>query len=87
MPTSTVTARGQTTIPKEVRKSLGLKPNDKLLYVVSGDSVILRPIHGSLLGLRGIFKDAVKGKGPVDFKKLREETKRAIGKRIVEEMR
>lgn len=41
---STVTAKGQTTLPKDVRDVLKLKPGDKLRYLVVGDEVrILRP--------------------------------------------
>lgn len=85
MPISVVTSKGQTTIPKTVRESLHLRPKDKLLYVMEGDHVILRPIHGSILGLKGIFKGVVKG--PIDFKKLREETKRMVAKQAIKEMR
>ena len=85
MPISVITSKGQTTIPKTVRDSLHLKPKDKLLYIVEGDHAIVRPLHGSLLGLKGIFKGVVKG--PIDFKKLREETKRIVAQKIVDEMR
>lgn len=41
---STVTAKGQTTLPRDVRDLLGLAPGDRIRYLVSGDSVrILRP--------------------------------------------
>jgi AbrB family looped-hinge helix DNA binding protein len=41
---STVTAKGQTTLPKDVRDLLGLEPGDRIRYLVSGDTVrILRP--------------------------------------------
>jgi AbrB family looped-hinge helix DNA binding protein len=41
---STVTAKGQTTLPKDVRDLLGLQPGDRIRYLVTGDSVrILRP--------------------------------------------
>lgn len=41
---STVTAKGQTTLPKDVRDLLGLKPGDRIRYLVTGDTVrILRP--------------------------------------------
>ncbi len=36
---STVTSKGQTTIPGEIRKALQIKPGDKLEYVVEGDVV------------------------------------------------
>ena len=34
MPESTLTAKGQTTVPKSVRAALGLRPGDKLRYLV-----------------------------------------------------
>ena len=41
---STVTAKGQTTLPKDIRDALNLKPGDKLRYLLVGDEVrILRP--------------------------------------------
>ena len=40
---STVTVRGQTTLPKSVRSALGVQAGDKVRYLVSGDEVkILR---------------------------------------------
>jgi AbrB family looped-hinge helix DNA binding protein len=48
MPHSTVTRKGQTTIPGEVRKALRIKPGDRLEYVVEGDSAtihLLPPGH------------------------------------------
>ena len=38
---SAVTARGQTTLPKSVRKSLGLTPGDRVRYIVIGQEVRL----------------------------------------------
>ena len=41
---STVTAKGQTTLPKDVRELLGVEAGDRIRYLVTGDSVrILRP--------------------------------------------
>jgi AbrB family looped-hinge helix DNA binding protein len=50
---STVTAKGQTTLPKDVRALLGLEPGDRIRYLVTGDTVrILRPRKAmSLCGL------------------------------------
>lgn len=36
---STVTSKGQTTLPRDVRAHLGLAPGDKLRYLVLGDEV------------------------------------------------
>lgn len=50
---SVITRKGQTTIPKEIREFLKLKPNDKLFYIVEEDRVVLKPLHGDILELRG----------------------------------
>jgi AbrB family looped-hinge helix DNA binding protein len=39
MPTSTITSKGQTTVPKEVREALDLEPGDKLTWKVRGGRV------------------------------------------------
>ena len=43
---SKLSTKGQVTIPKAVRESLGLEPGDFITYEVSGDnSVILRRVE------------------------------------------
>jgi AbrB family looped-hinge helix DNA binding protein len=43
MATSTLTAKGQTTVPREIREHLGLAPGDKIAYEIAPDgSVHLR---------------------------------------------
>ncbi len=64
-----------------MRESLQLKPKDKRLYVIDGGRMIVQPVHGGISRLKGIFRDAVKG--PIDFKKLREETKRIVAERVL----
>lgn len=77
---STLTSKGQTTIPKEIRAFLHLSPEDKILYIPDPqrNQVMLIPVTGTVLGLRGVVPY---GKGPIDFKKLREKTKRIVGRR------
>ena len=56
---STLTSKGQTTLPKEVREALGLKPGDKVRYLVTGDEVRVvkpRPL-GELAGFLGKYYD------------------------------
>ena len=53
MPVSVLTSKGQTTIPKDVRNFLGLEPNDKIFYPVEGERVVLKPLKGNILDLRG----------------------------------
>jgi len=49
---STVTGKGQTTIPGMIRKALRIKPGDKLEYSLEGDYVTIR-VHPGTRSLRG----------------------------------
>ncbi len=82
---STVTSKGQTTIPKEVRKFLHLKPQDTIVYIPDGKRVFLTPISGTIMDLKGIVKRSAKK--PIDFIKLRGEVKEKIGKKAMDEMK
>ena len=42
---STLTTKGQATIPKKVRAKLNLETNDLLLFVKDGDSIVLRKVE------------------------------------------
>ena len=54
MPTATVTSKGQLTIPKEVRKALGIKPGTRVdFYEGEEGEYIFRPRTGSIRGLEG----------------------------------
>ena len=82
MPVSVLTKKWQTTIPKDIRNLLGLKPNDKILYLIEGKRVVLKPLKGNILDLRGSVTAKRK---PIDFKKLRDDTKKKIARKIIEE--
>ena len=61
MSAATLTSKGQTTIPKEVRDGLALKAGDKLdFHMLSNASAILRVKRGSLDDFIGIL--AVRGR-------------------------
>lgn len=78
---STVTAKGQVTIPKEIRDRLHIRSNDRVDFVLEGDRLLLVPVK-TLLDLRG----AVKAEGKGDFVQEREVAKEAVAKRVREEM-
>lgn len=52
---STVTSKGQVTIPVEVREYLGIKTNDKIAFVIDEEGVVrLRvPRYPTIASLRG----------------------------------
>lgn len=62
MAESTITAKGQTTVPAEVRQQLGAAPGTRLVWHVMPDgSIIVRAKSASILKLAGLLK-APKGK-------------------------
>jgi antitoxin PrlF len=57
MAIATMTTKGQITIPKEIREALGLKPGDRVDFVLGKDGkAVLHPLTGSLMDLIGIIK-------------------------------
>lgn len=57
MATATITSKGQTTIPKEIREKLGLHPGDKIDFVMGEDGIVsLRPITIDIRDLCGFLK-------------------------------
>ena len=56
MPNATLTSKGQTTIPKEVRDFLKLHPGDRLEFILhENGTVILRPATLNISDLKGIL--------------------------------
>lgn len=75
---STVTSKGQTTIPGQIRKALRIKPGDKLEYVVQGDSATIR-VHPGTRALKGALASK-KGKG-MSFAQIRRAAAKAARSR------
>ena len=66
---STVTSKGQTTIPEQIRKALGIKPGDKLEYELEEDRATIR-VHPGLRSLKGAL--ASKKGNRMSFREIRE---------------
>lgn len=57
MSESTITAKGQTTVPRQVREQLGVGPGTRLIWHVMPDgSLIVRAKTLSILDLAGSLK-------------------------------
>ena len=69
MSNATLTSKGQTTIPKEIRDSLGLKPKDQLNFTqMPNGTVIMRVKNKSVLDLA----DVINYQGPkIPIEKMR----------------
>lgn len=60
MAEATLSSKNQIVIPREAREALGLKPGDKLVFVVRSGTVLVlqkpRSPHASLRGIgRGLY--------------------------------
>ena len=48
MAQSTITGKGQTTLPASIRRALPLKAGDRIVYEIQGDGVVIRPQPGAM---------------------------------------
>jgi antitoxin PrlF len=79
MATATLTSKGQTTIPKAVRQHLGLKPGDRMRFLIGDDGrVVVIAAKKRVRELRGSLPAPQR---PVPL----EEMEEAIGERAAEE--
>ncbi len=79
MPFSTLTSKGQTTIPKAVRRHLGLKPGDKIRFMVEDDGrVVVLPATLHLRDLRGSLPKPSK---PLSIERMKEAIRKRAGRR------
>jgi AbrB family looped-hinge helix DNA binding protein len=69
---SSVSPKGQVTIPAEVRKRFGIKPRDKVTFYVDGDDVRLRPTSFTLETAAGSVPAL---KEPLDWKEVERRAK------------
>jgi AbrB family looped-hinge helix DNA binding protein len=53
---ATLTSKGQTTIPKEIRESLGMKAGDRIAFTLMPDgTVVMRVKNKSITQLAGML--------------------------------
>ena len=66
---SKVTAKGQTTIPLEVREHLGIVPGDRVRYVINGERVEVFPRNKPASAIFGLLEEyAIPGTTLDDYK-------------------
>ena len=64
---ATLTSKGQTTIPKEIRDSLGMKPGDRMTFTLMPDgTVIMRVKSRSVLELAGTLRRKGRNRIPTE---------------------
>jgi antitoxin PrlF len=79
---STVTTKGQVTIPKQIREALNISPNDKVDFVQEGEKIVMIPLK-PLQSFRG----AVKASRSLTFEDERAKAKKGVARRLAEEVK
>ncbi|MCP4424641.1 MAG: AbrB/MazE/SpoVT family DNA-binding domain-containing protein [Chloroflexi bacterium] len=74
--------RGQITIPKSLRRSLGIKPGDSLAITQTNGELALQPVQGTIFDLVG----SIPVDGPQDFDKIRERAKQHVAQKMAKEL-
>ncbi len=82
--TTTVTRRGQITLPAEVRKLLDAKPKSKVAFIVDDGHVTLSKVTYTLESAFGSVKPS---KRPEDFKEISRLAKQDKAERVVRRLR
>jgi antitoxin PrlF len=80
---TTITQRGQVTIPAEVRRILGAGPRDKIAFRVEGNVVQLAPVEFTL---DQVFGSVTPIQRPEDFEELSRIAKEEKAERTYREM-
>lgn len=79
---TTLTQKGQVTIPAEIRARLGLKPKDKVRFELKGEVVELRPAPSRILQGYGAVSPRHR---PEDWTKVRAEIEQSIAEEVASE--
>jgi AbrB family looped-hinge helix DNA binding protein len=81
MAVSTVTSKGQITIPKSIRERLQLHPGDRVDFIVEKEGkVVLEPATMDVQELEGLLHKS--GRKKVTIKDMKLAIKQRYGKRI-----
>jgi antitoxin PrlF len=89
VPTATLTSKGQTTIPKEVREYLGLRAGDRIDFLLVDGRAILQSVNLDVRSLKGFLHKP--GRTPVTVEEMsvrhsklsRKEQKTSMSRRSI----
>jgi antitoxin PrlF len=82
MPVSTVTSKGQVTIPKQVRERLGLKVGDRLVFRFDRQGrLVVEPESRERLGAVPGLLHHLAGARPVTVEEMDEAVRRHLGEK------
>ncbi len=81
----TLSAKGQVTLPKELRDAMGLKAGDELVYTLVGDNFLVTPKSIDFNDLAGFL--GAPPNGPATLDEIGEKVVHAGGRAAAEPLR
>ena len=79
--TTTVTQKGQATIPAVIRKILGIKPNSKVVFELNGNGAYIKPVKDFFA-----MKGSVKSNKPFDVRAMEKAVEDALVTKYVKKL-
>ncbi|MCC6173905.1 MAG: AbrB/MazE/SpoVT family DNA-binding domain-containing protein [Chloroflexi bacterium] len=76
---SSVSPKGQVTLPREMRDHLGIKPKDRVEFELEGDVIKVRPARSRLMRHYGSVMPISR---PEDFAALREAFEQGVADEV-----
>jgi AbrB family looped-hinge helix DNA binding protein len=81
---TTVTQKGQVTIPAEVRQALGIKPRDKVIFEMEEEEKVVK-LRPAASRVERWFGAVTPKQQPENFKETREEFEDAVAIEVMKE--
>ncbi|WP_113241988.1 AbrB/MazE/SpoVT family DNA-binding domain-containing protein [Hyphomicrobiales bacterium] len=78
----TISAKGQVTIPKEMRELLDLRPGDQLIYSMIDGHVVITPKNVDFNDLAGLLGKAPNG--PATLEEIDHTVRKAAGANVTD---
>ena len=75
---TTVTSKGQVTIPGAIRRALNIMPRDRIAFDLVDGVVLLRPMKSAVLASYGAVKPLKATGKTIDYRGLRREIEEEI---------
>ena len=76
---SSVSPKGQVTLPIEIRRMLGVKPRDKVAFSVENGEVRITPVHHTLESVAGSVEPPTRTE---DFEHIIQESHEEVADRV-----
>lgn len=76
---TSLTSKGQITIPQPIRRKMGLKPRDRVQFVIEGKTIKILPVQSKLMAGFGAVKPSQK---PENWAHIREKVEKAIADEV-----